>query len=78
MVFSVLFVLFWLVFGVGGTAFWIWMLVDCAKNEPRLQNDRVFWLAIIAVTNLVGASVYFFARRPERMRLARGEVLELE
>ncbi len=33
-----IFELFWVLgmmtFGVLGTAFWIWMLIDCAKNEP--------------------------------------------
>lgn len=56
-------------FGVGllGTLFWIWMLIDCAKNEPS-GEDRVVWIIIIAVTHLVGAAIYFFVRRLPRMR----------
>lgn len=56
-------------FGVGvlGTVFWIWMLIDCAKNE-RSGEDRVVWIIIIAVTHLVGAAIYFFVRRQPRVR----------
>ena len=54
--------------GVLGTIFWIWMLIDCAKNEPREGNDRVLWVLIIALTHFVGALIYYFARRPERIR----------
>lgn len=56
-------------FGVGvlGTLFWIWMLVDCAKREPP-GEDRVLWILIIALTHLVGAAIYFFARRRPRLR----------
>lgn len=54
--------------GVLGTIFWIWMLIDCAKNEPREGNDRILWVLIIALTHFVGALIYYFARRPERIR----------
>lgn len=58
--------------GILGTAFWIWMLVDCARNEPAAGNDRIAWILIIALTHLVGALLYFFIRRPERMRERKG------
>ena len=51
-----------------GTVFWIWMLIDCAKNEPRKGNDRIVWVLIIAITHVLGALIYYFARRPERIR----------
>jgi len=46
----------------------IWVLIDCARHEPRKGNDRIVWVLIIALTHLVGALIYFFARRPERIR----------
>jgi prolipoprotein diacylglyceryltransferase len=52
-----------------GTVFWIWMIVDCAANEPSEGNDKVMWIVIIVLTNLIGAAIYYFARRPERMRV---------
>ena len=54
--------------GLFGTIFWIWMLIDCAKNEPREGNDRILWVLIIALTHFVGALIYYFARRPERIK----------
>jgi len=67
---GLLFMLTFLAVGIGGTVFWIWMLVDCAKNEPRKGNERIVWVLIIALTHLLGALIYYFARRPERMREA--------
>ncbi len=48
--------------------FWIWMLVDCATKEPSEGNDKVIWVLVIVLTNWVGALIYFFARRPTRIR----------
>jgi hypothetical protein len=52
-----------------GTIFWIWMIVDCALNEPLEGNNKAMWLVIIALLHLIGAAVYYFARRPERMHV---------
>jgi hypothetical protein len=62
-----MFVLF-LVIGVGGTALWIWMLIDCATKEPDQGNDKLVWVLIIALTGAIGALIYLLARRPERIR----------
>ena len=47
--------------------FWIWMLVDCATKEPSEGNDKIVWILIILLTNLLGAIIYFVARRPKRL-----------
>lgn len=52
--------------GVLGFVFWIWMLIDCATNEPNEGNDKVVWIIIIALLNWLGALLYFFIRRPNR------------
>ncbi len=49
-----------------GTILWVWMLVDCATNQSLKGNEKVVWVIIIAVTNLLGAVLYFFIRRPQR------------
>ncbi len=59
-----LFVLFVVVFG---TIFWIKMIVECATREPSEGNDKVVWTIIIVFTHVVGALIYYFVRRPERM-----------
>lgn len=55
-------------FGLAGTIFWIWMLVDCLMNEPSEGNDKIIWAIVIVLTNLLGALLYFFIRRPDRIR----------
>lgn len=51
-----------------GTIFWIWMIIDCAKNEPGNTNDKIVWILIVVLLGFLGALVYFFARRPARRR----------
>ena len=50
------------------TAFWIWMLVDCATKEPSGTNDKVVWILVIVLTHLLGAILYFLIRRPQRIK----------
>ena len=50
-----------------GSIFWIWMLIDCALKESSEGNDKIIWVAIILFTHLIGALIYFFARRPRRI-----------
>ena len=47
-------------------AFWVWMIVDCAVNEPSEGNDKLVWILVIVLGQWIGALVYFFARRPRR------------
>ncbi|MCH7786725.1 MAG: PLDc_N domain-containing protein [Chloroflexi bacterium] len=43
------------------------MLVDCATREPNQGNDKLVWVIIIVFTSLIGAALYFFIRRPQRL-----------
>ena len=52
---------------VGGTILWIWMIIDCATQEPSEGSDKLVWLLIILLTHVVGALIYYFVRRPQRM-----------
>jgi prolipoprotein diacylglyceryltransferase len=52
-----------------GSVFWIWMIVDCAANEPSGNNDKIVWLLVIIFVHFVGALIYYLVRRPERIRL---------
>jgi hypothetical protein len=59
-------------FGLVGIALlvmWIWMLIDCATNEPPESNEKLLWLLIIIFTGGIGGIIYYFVRRPERKRL---------
>lgn len=52
---------------IWGTVFWLSMLLDCWRNEPR-GLTRTVWTVGIALTHVVGALFYFLIRRPERVR----------
>ena len=51
-----------------GTVFWVWMLIDCALHETPQGNEKLVWILIILFTHFLGALIYFFARRPQRLR----------
>jgi nitrate reductase gamma subunit len=44
----------------GGTILWIWMIIDCATQEPSESNDKIVWLLVILLTHVVGALIYYF------------------
>ena len=52
-----------------GFVFWLWMLIECLTKESNQGNDKLIWaLIIIFVEPLIGALLYFFVRRPQRIR----------
>lgn len=53
------------------TAFWIWMIIDCATNEPDKGNDKIVWLLLIILLPFIGSLLYFFVRRPQRPIVAQ-------
>ena len=62
------------VVGLGLLAFWIWMLVDCLRNEPLEGNDRLLWALVILFTKGIGAVVYYFVRFRKRTPRKRTEL----
>jgi hypothetical protein len=52
------------------TIFWIWVLVDCLTKEPSEGNDKIAWVLFILGVPLIGALIYYFVRRPERIKTA--------
>jgi hypothetical protein len=52
--------------GVLAFVFWIWMLIDCVKNDGIQTGEKVVWVIVIALTHFIGALIYFFAGRPRR------------
>ena len=59
--------LFFAAIGIAGTIFWLWMLIDCLSNEPS-GNEKILWAIVILLTNVLGALLYYFIRRPQRGR----------
>jgi hypothetical protein len=61
------FILFFFLLVVTALIFWIWMLVDCATKEPSQGNDKIVWIVVIIFAQLIGALIYYFVRRPQRI-----------
>lgn len=50
--------------------FWLWVLIDCVTKEPSEGNDKVVWTILILFAPWIGAILYYFVRRPERIKAA--------
>lgn len=44
-----------------GFAFWIWMIIDCAKRNFQKDIDKVVWIIVIVFLSVLGAAIYYFA-----------------
>jgi hypothetical protein len=55
-------------FALLASIFWIWVLFDCVTKEPSEGNDKIAWLLFIIFVPWIGAGIYYFARRPERIK----------
>ena len=53
------------VFLLAGFIFWVIMLVDVVKNE----QDKGLWIILLFVLGLLGAIIYYFARKRGRANL---------
>jgi len=62
-----LFFLAFLALALAGTVFWILMIIECATKEPSEGNDKLVWILIIIFTHWIGALIYYFVRRPQRI-----------
>ena len=52
---------------IASSIFWLWMLIDCATNEPS-GSEKIVWVLIILFGSCIGAPVYYLVRRPKRIR----------
>lgn len=69
--FSLAFIPFFLfIFAINiiGFVLWVWMLIDCATNETDKENQKLIWILIIIFANWIGAAIYYFVRRPQRIK----------
>jgi len=61
--FMAFFILFFLLIGLALFAFWVWMIVDCAKRKFKYDGEKIVWLLVIVFVSWVGALVYFIVIR---------------
>ena len=50
------------------TIFWVWVIYDCITKESSEGNDKVAWLLFVLLVPVLGALIYYFVRRPERIK----------
>ena len=62
---ELLIMFFVLFFVLGALIFWVWMLIDCAINEPDGVN-KIVWILVILFAHFIGAAIYFLFRRSRR------------
>jgi predicted transporter len=55
--------LFFFVLAVLAFVFWIWMLVDCIKNDRLSSNERIVWVLVIIFLHALGALIYYLVGR---------------
>ncbi len=48
-------------------ALWLSPLIDCLKNEPGDDNEKILWALAIFFTHMFGGILYLFIRRPQRI-----------
>ena len=58
-----------IILGLIALGFWIWMIVDCANNEPVENNQRTIWIIVIIFTFVIGAIIYYITRKLPRDQL---------
>lgn len=56
-------VLIWIVLCLLSLVLWIWALVDAIKNPGLSNNERLIWILVILLTNLLGAIIYLLIGR---------------
>lgn len=55
--------------GLLALAFWIWMILDCARWETG--SSMIAWLLLILFVGIIGAPLYFFLCKLPRQRSAQ-------
>ena len=70
-VFGILFLIWILLFllmigaGIASMVFWIFMIIDCAKRNFKNDHDKVVWIILLALTHVLGATIYYFVVKRE-------------
>jgi uncharacterized membrane protein len=55
------------VIGWALTIFWIWMVIDCVRNEDE-KEERTSWFIVLMLMNIFIAPIYYFrAYRPRQI-----------
>lgn len=56
-------IIFWIIFGIGGFALWLWALIDVLRRDFKNPNDKILWIVLIIIIPWIGSIVYLAAGR---------------
>jgi formate hydrogenlyase subunit 3/multisubunit Na+/H+ antiporter MnhD subunit len=54
--------------GIFVFVFWVRMLIECATKESSEGNMKLIWILVILLASWLGALIYYFVRRPQRIQ----------
>ena len=63
---------FMFVLGILSLVFWIWMLVDCIKRDFKKEDEKIIWLLVIILVQVIGAIIYYFVVKRKDKKMERG------
>ncbi|MBI2632565.1 PLDc N-terminal domain-containing protein [Candidatus Pacearchaeota archaeon] len=52
-----------IIIGVLLLAFWIWMIIDCAKRNFKNDMEKIIWILVIVLLGWIGALIYYIVIR---------------
>lgn len=55
------------VFSIAAFVFWIWMLIEVLTRETSDGDTKLVWALVLIFLQGLGALIYFFVRRPQRI-----------
>jgi hypothetical protein len=61
-------VLVWIVLALASLIFWVWALVDAIQNPGLSSNERLLWVLVIILTQVLGAILYLLIGRKRGAR----------
>ncbi len=61
--FLAIWVIFWIVFGIGGFALFLWALIDVIKRQFPNPNDKILWIVLIILIGWIGPLLYLIIGR---------------
>ena len=59
--FLLIVMMLFMIVGILLFAFWIWMIIDCAKRKFKKENEKIVWILVIVLLSALGAAIYYFA-----------------
>ena len=66
--FMIVFMLIGIAIAILVTAFWIWMIVDVAKRNFTTSGQKVGWILVVVLVQILGAVIYFYVHGKDKLK----------